>query len=108
MTLWLPVLDYARSYHPVVRGVARHVDQPGCVEVFGLTRAQLAAFRYHGGMDLRLAGKEGTCPWLVASADLQATMPLALDMRRWQLVSKVSRPVDSHDNVLLYRRAPAK
>ena len=28
MTLWLPVLDYARSYAPVVRGVTRHMDEP--------------------------------------------------------------------------------
>ena len=108
MTLWLPVLDYARSYHPVVRGVQRHIDQPGCVEVFGLSRAQVAAFRYHGQMDLRVAAREGACPWLIAPADLQAAMSLGLDMRRWQLVSTVRRPVDAHDNVLLYRRSSAK
>lgn len=108
MTLWLPVLDYARSYHPVVRGVVSHMGQPGCVEVFGLTRAQVAAFRYHGQMELRQADREGTCPWLVAAADLQAAMSVALDMRRWQLVATVRRPVDAHDNVLLYRRASAK
>ena len=108
MTLWLPVLDYARSYHPVVRGVSRHIDQPGCVEALGLSRAQAAAFRYHGGMDLRVATNEGPCPWLIASADLQAAMSVALDMRRWQLVATVRRPVDAHDNVLLYRRASAK
>jgi hypothetical protein len=105
MTLWLPVLDFARSYTPVVRGVARHIDQPGCVETFGLTRAQAAAFRYHGKMELKQAAKQPACPWLLATADLQAAMPVALDMRRWQLVTSIRRPVDAHDNVLLYRRA---
>jgi len=104
MTLWLPVLDFARSYTPVVRGVARQMDQPGCVEVLGLNRGQVAAFRYHGGMELRLASKQGSCPWLLATADMQPAMPIALDMRRWQLVATIRRPSDARDNVLLYRR----
>jgi len=108
MTLWLPVLDYARSYVPVVRGVARHMDKPGCVEVFGLNRGETAAFLYHGRMELRSASKAGNCPWLVAAAALQAAMPLALDMRDWQLVSTVRRPVDANENVLLYRRVTVR
>ncbi|HSI55755.1 MAG: hypothetical protein ACAH21_11480 [Ramlibacter sp.] len=106
MTLWLPVLDFARSYTPVVRGVARLVDKPGCVEVFGLSRAQVVAFRYHAQMDLRPAAPHAACPWLLATADLQAAMPLALDMQGWQLVASIRRPSDARDNVLLYRRAP--
>jgi hypothetical protein len=108
MTLWLPVLDFARSYTTVVRGVASRIDQPGCVETFGLSRAQAAAFRYHGNMELRQASKQPSCPWLIATADLQAAMPVALDMPRWQLVASIRRPVDAHDNVLLYRRAAPK
>ncbi|MDP3760039.1 MAG: hypothetical protein Q8R01_05935 [Ramlibacter sp.] len=104
MTLWLPVLDFARSYTPVVRGVARHIDRPGCVETFGLSRAQAAAFRYHGQLDMRLASREGNCPWLLVTSDLQPAVSVALDMRRWRLVASIRRPVDAHDNVLLYRR----
>jgi hypothetical protein len=105
MTLWLPVLDYARSYVPVVRGVTRQIDQPGCVETFGLTRAQVAAFTYHGRMQLQPANPGGACPWLLAAAKFQPSLPLALDMRRWQLVSTIRRPVDAEDSVLLYRKA---
>jgi hypothetical protein len=105
MTLWLPVLDYARGYSPLVRGVKRLIDRPGCVEVLGLTRAQLAAFRYHGGLDLRAAQREGSCPWLLAAAPLQPAMPIALDMRQWALVAIVRRPTDANENVVLYRRA---
>lgn len=108
MTLWLPVLDFARSYVPVVRGVSRYMDQPGCVEVFGLSRGQIAAFRYHGQMDLRPAARQGTCPWLLVAAQLQPAMPLALDVKAWRLVATVRRPVDANDNVLLYRKATAR
>ena len=108
MTLWLPVLDFARSYSPVVRNVTRHIDQPGCVETFGLRRGQIAAFRYHGKLDLRLANRQGSCPWLLAAAQLQPSMNLALDMRGWQLVTTVRRPADANDNVLLYRKVPVR
>ncbi|HKB54026.1 MAG TPA: hypothetical protein VKD22_08500, partial [Ramlibacter sp.] len=108
MTLWLPVLDFARSYAPVVRAVMRHVDRPGCVEGFGLTRAQAAAFRYHGRMDLQPATAQGSCPWLLAAAPFQPAMRIVLDMRDWQLVSSIRRAADADDNVLLYRRAPGR
>ncbi len=105
MTLWLPVLDYARGYTPLVRAVMRQMDQPGCVEVFGLTRAQVAAFRYHGGMELRPAVGRPTCPWLLVAGPLQAVMPLALDTRDWQQVAGIRRPSDANENVLIYRKA---
>jgi hypothetical protein len=108
MTLWLPALDYARGYSPLVRNVKKYIDRPGCVEVLGLTRAQLTAFRYHGGMDLRNAEREATCPWLLAAAPFQPAMPIALDMREWHLVATIRRPTDANENVVLYRRAAGR
>jgi hypothetical protein len=84
------------------------MDHPGCVEAYGLTRGQAAAFRYHGQTDLRSASRDNDCPWLVAAAALQPSMAMALDMRHWQLVTSVRRPADRNDNVLLYRRVPAR
>ena len=31
MTLWLPLLDYARSYRPLVQRIARHVPRSACI-----------------------------------------------------------------------------
>ncbi|RYY94136.1 MAG: hypothetical protein EOO24_25375 [Comamonadaceae bacterium] len=104
MTLWLPVLDYARSYAPVVRGLTQRIDTPGCVEVVGLTRAQIAALRFHGGMDLRQATLPHACDWLVATQDLQASMGIVLDRQQWSLVASVRRPTDARDNLLLFRK----
>ena len=106
MTLWLPVLDFARSYAPVVRLVSRLADPPGCVEVFGLTRGQLAAFRYHGRMEMVPAGVSGKCPWLLVPGDVEPAASIAIDMRGWSLVSSVRRPADAKDILLLYRNAP--
>ena len=105
MTLWLPVLDYARGYSPVVKRVVRYLNKSDCVEVFGLTRAQLVAFRYHGSLDLRLSGGTSACPWLLVAAPLESSMPQSLETNNWQLVANIRRPADVNENVLLYRRA---
>jgi hypothetical protein len=104
MTLWLPVLDYARSYAPVVQGIRSRIDAPGCVEVFGLTRPQIAALRYHGTFELRSAQIPSTCPWLVVAQDLQVSLPMALDLKQWTLVTTVPRPTDQRENLLLYKK----
>lgn len=103
MTLWLPVLDYARSYSSVVRGVAQAITTPGCVEVLGLNRGQVAAMRYHGQLELRNAGPAPSCPWLVVTSEFQQVAAMALNMKQWELVATVRRPTDPKDNVLLYR-----
>jgi 4-amino-4-deoxy-L-arabinose transferase-like glycosyltransferase len=108
MTLGLPVLDYARSYTPMVHSVQRLMDRPGCVEELGLSRAQVAAFIYHGNMDLKHATRDGACPWLLVAAPLLPAAPVVIEMRHWQLVANVRRPSDSDENVLLYRKAAVR
>ena len=105
MTLWLPLLDYARSYAPLVRNVARLIDAPGCVEAHGLSQAQLSALSWHGRFDLRPATMPAACPWLLVDADAQQSASISVDLRQWRLVSVVQRPSDSNDNLVLFRRA---
>jgi hypothetical protein len=107
-TLWLPVLDYGRSYAPLVQRVQARMDEPGCVEVFGLTRAQVVALRYHGGLDIHVAGVPGTatCPWLIAAEELRSSVRMAFGPVRWELVASIQRPTDRRENVLLYKKTP--
>lgn len=105
MTLGLPVLDYARSYSPLVANVRKFVDAPGCVGELGLSRAQIAAFQYHGQMDLRPAVLAPSCPWLLVAAPEQLEAHESLNMKDWHLVATVRRPSDRDENVLVYRRA---
>jgi hypothetical protein len=106
MTLWLPVLDYARSYATVVERVRERVGGTGCVEVFGLTRPQIAALRYHGRLDLYPAVAPSDCPWLVVAEDLQVLLPTAFDARHWRIVATFPRPTDARENLLLYQKKP--
>jgi 4-amino-4-deoxy-L-arabinose transferase-like glycosyltransferase len=104
MTLWLPLLDYARSYGPLSRQVAARVDTQACVEVFGLNSAQVAAFQYHGQLALRQAGPRAICPYLVADADAQAELSSTVDMPEWAFLATLRRPTDKNENVLLFKR----
>ena len=38
MTLWLPLLDYARSYRPLVERLAKHVPRDACIAAPGMPR----------------------------------------------------------------------
>jgi hypothetical protein len=104
MTLGLPTLNYARSYAPLVRNVQARMDAPGCVETYGFTRAQIAAFRFHGQMQLQPAGPVAACPWLVVHSDAMTDFRSAIPQKQWTFVATVRRPVDKDENVVLFRR----
>jgi hypothetical protein len=104
MTLWLPVLDYARSYTAPVKRLVARMDAPGCVQAFGLTRPQIAALMYHGGLDLQGASTTSTCPWLIVAADLELSVPTAFNKQHWTLVARIPRPTDARENLILYKK----
>ncbi len=104
MTLWLPLLDYARSYAPLSRQVAALVEPGACVEVHGLNSAQVAAFKYHGHMELRRAGAKAVCPYLVVDADAQGTLSGTVNLPEWAYLATLRRPTDKNENVALYKR----
>lgn len=104
MTLWLPLLDYARSYAPLSRQVARMVDKNECVEIYGVSSAQAAAFQYHGKLELRQAGSPAACPFLIVDADAQASLSKVVRLPDWAFLATIRRPTDRNENVLLYRR----
>ncbi len=104
-TLWMPLLDFARSYSPLVNVIRITMGaEPGCVQVHGLSRGQLAAFRFHGQLQLRLADVRPRCNWLIVDADALGSLPRAVDMAQWSLQSTVRRPTDDNEDVLVYQR----
>lgn len=105
MTLWLPLLDYARSYAPLVRRtlvIFQH--PPRCVEVYGLSRSQIAAFQFHGQLALRTPDSDSRCPWLIVDKDARPSLPGAVDLNQWSLHSTMRHPADKYEDVLIYRR----
>ena len=104
MTLWLPLLDYARSYAAMSRQVAKLVDKTACTEVFGLSNAQLTALQYHGGLTLRRAALGAVCPYLVVDADAQKTLALGVNLPDWAFLATLRRPADKNETLLLFKR----
>ena len=104
MTLWLPLLDYARSYIPLVRPVISVVPPGDCVESHGLDRGQIAAFQFHARLVLRSAGKSAVCPWLLVDREAVKTLAGAVDLKQWTPQYIGYRPTDRDDDVVLYRR----
>ncbi|AVS64131.1 hypothetical protein C8241_12320 [Paracidovorax avenae] len=112
-TLFLPILDYGRSYRPQVENLARVLGpEPGCVLVYGLSRAQIAGLQYHGGWSLQPVAlpsevRESRCEWLVADAGVQATVHELARGRGWHRTAVLPRPTDKNDQLLVLRRRPS-
>ncbi|MBU0588598.1 MAG: hypothetical protein KJ852_07700 [Gammaproteobacteria bacterium] len=104
MTLWLPLLDYARSYVPLVRQVTTIMQHPACVQTYGLSRGQVAALRFYGELELTTSDKPGSCDWLIVNGEQIDRLPPSLNLRRWDYRGRVEHPVDRDVNVLLYKR----
>ncbi|MDB5819837.1 MAG: hypothetical protein JWQ11_3477 [Rhizobacter sp.] len=116
MTLGLPPLDYARSYRPMIRNIARHAPEGSCTWAVNLPVAQLAALEYFGHYQVKLATLE-----LLANASLAAdTSPpcdylmlqdseavRAVVPKGWTALGRERRPTEVSDITVIYRRSAA-
>jgi len=108
MTLLLPPLDFARSYASLVRHSMTLLQQPGCVAAHGLSRGEIAAFQFHGRLDIRPVSPEANCPWLIVNRDALTTLPETVDLANWRWHGSAQHATDRDEAVLIYKRvAPA-
>jgi len=102
MTLWLPLLDYARSNRPWVTQVAPHVPSGACVSATNYPRSALAALEQYGRWPVDGTGQRLCAIQLRQEQRGQATN--APD--GWELVARVRRPTDRDEFTLVLRRTP--
>ena len=108
MTLWLPLLDYARSPRPLVVRIARHVPPGSCILAPGMGPPEVAALEYFGRyrVDARAPETAGiasaACDVLLVTADSSPPPPAG-----WALVARERRPTDRDAVTSIYRRLPA-
>jgi len=103
MTLWLPLLDYARSPRPWVDRLAEHVPRSSCIAAPGLAPPLTAALEVIGGyrVDARPeATTQSDCDRLVQVLRTRAAAAPA----GWQFVAEVRRPTDREEVTTVYRR----
>ncbi|HEY2928918.1 hypothetical protein [Piscinibacter sp.] len=105
MTLWLPLLDYARSYRPLIARVARHVPKDACIAATNLSRGQLVALEHMGGyrVDAATPVAATRCDYLL---QLESRSKPAAAREGWRLVARERRPTDKEEVTAIYRREP--
>ena len=106
MTLWLPLLDYARSPRPLVRRVAALVPADACIAAPSLAPAAVAALEHFGRwrVDARDGAPDGPCAYLLR---VSRTRPLPQPPPGWMLVGEAKRPTDRDEVTQVFkRRAP--
>jgi 4-amino-4-deoxy-L-arabinose transferase-like glycosyltransferase len=103
LTLWLPWIDYGKSYRPVALSMQKALPaNVRCIESRDLGEAQRAAFDYHAEvLTVRLERRDTAgCPMLL----VQATPDIGEGVGPgWVLVWEGNRPRD-HERYRLYRR----
>ena len=104
MTLWMPLLDFVRSYRQVAADLVAQVAPSRCLQTQDLDRDQIAAFKYHGGFSLEPESAQSGCPWLIADPELLEARDAKPDPSRWRLHSALRRTSGKGDEVSLYRR----
>jgi len=104
MTLWLPLLDYARSPRPWVQRVATMVPPEACIAGATLAPATVAALEHFGRwrVDAGDAAADGPCDWQLR---VTKARPLPAAPPGWQLVGEARRPTDRDEVTQVFRRA---
>ena len=106
MTLWLPWINYGKSYAGVAEQIAQKLpDGPYCVET-NIGPAQRASFAYFGKVEFAKFG-EGGCKYLLLQDSLSRRDSASLLKQfggRGTFLWEGRRPSDRDERFRLYRR----
>ena len=104
MTLWLPLLDHARSARPLVTRLAPHVPAGACIAAPGLAPATVAALEHFGRWTVDAGdARKSACAILLRQSK---TRPLAPAPAGWETLAEVRRTTDRDEITQVFRRAP--
>jgi len=100
MTLWLPWIDYGKTYEPVARSLSAAVKKvaptASCMDSRGLGEAQRAAFDYHANIVTRRLEihSYSNCPLLLVQASTRDSSAADRLDPGWRRVWEGNRPRD--------------
>jgi 4-amino-4-deoxy-L-arabinose transferase-like glycosyltransferase len=109
MTLWMPLLNFARSDVATVRQITRTIPagDKNCVAITGLSQSDAAALSYHGNLHLVLLSSDTDCPWLITGAATQGDMNSLSSAGQWRKAGGARRRSSDRDDWVVYRRVTA-
>lgn len=105
MTLWLPLLDFARSYAPLVQRYASTMQPNDCIETLGLTRGQVAALQFHSQRVIKTSSATALCNWLMVGKDFDMPTLGKRNASQWYLAPPLRPSLKFSDEFKIYQRA---
>ena len=107
MTLWLPLLDQARSYRLLLNRVATSIPAQGCVYAPGAPVALLTGLEYFGGYTVDgvqrgLQPSATSCPTLLVR---QGGRTAAREIPGWKIAARFNQRTRNSEQIVVYRRA---
>jgi 4-amino-4-deoxy-L-arabinose transferase-like glycosyltransferase len=104
MTLWLPTINYAKTYRQVANRLAQVVPSGGgCINTSNLGAAQLASFDYFTKLPLR---DDPDCPWMLTHTQSEAKAYARLNNKNVHLIWEDRRAADRDERLRLYEVVP--
>jgi 4-amino-4-deoxy-L-arabinose transferase-like glycosyltransferase len=102
MTLWLPVVNYSRTYKDVAQQIAAHLPPDyNCISPVRLGDAQIATFAYFGDMHFSF---DEDCDVILRQDTQDFGEPSAMSNFVWKLVWEGRRVADRDERFRLYVR----
>lgn len=106
MTLWMPLLNFARSDIAIVRQITLPLppNYKGCVAIEGVSQSEAAALAYHGALKLSLLGSTSQCSWLIVSGHVSDSFNTSPAATGWKPRSSARRRSSESADLILYQR----
>ncbi|MGV0959626.1 MAG: hypothetical protein ACOYB1_07270 [Limnohabitans sp.] len=104
MSLWLPLLDFSRSYAPMVKKVTDVTGPVACLQYAGISRAQGAAFRFHAKVQLVSAqAPQADCRWLIVDRANLSLLSGQLKKLGWTEAAKAHRVQNKEESIVIFK-----
>ncbi|QWD84619.1 hypothetical protein AOC19_05460 [Polynucleobacter asymbioticus] len=105
MTLWLPTINYAKTYRYVSDRLETIIaNTPGCIDTTNLGPAQLASFDYFTKLPLR---DDPSCNLMLTHSSSEAKAYASLNKKKIELLWEDRRASDRDERLRLYQITPA-
>lgn len=102
MTLWLPIVNYSRTYRDVAQQIAAHLPPDyECISPVRLGDAQIATFAYFGDMHFSFTDD---CDVILRQDRADFGEPSSISQYVWRLVWEGRRVADRDERFRLYER----
>lgn len=103
MTLWLPLLDHARSYRNLIERVARRLPENAAVAAPDTSLSLLTALQYFGHLkvDGLTPSDRSSARYLIVSLPARNPAPV---IEGWQQIARERQRTINTESIIIYRR----